>query len=119
MPYLRNGDKIHVCKHCQRLPKNQRRAIENQDEICGFMQQCHISKKNIARLEKLVKSQEPEVACLAAREVWASAILGATKGPTIKIVMFVDLEEGTTELPQTEDSKTTDLPAPEDWEIPF
>ena len=29
------------------------------------------------------------------------------------------LEEAKTELPQTEDSETTDLPAPEDWEIPF
>jgi hypothetical protein len=29
------------------------------------------------------------------------------------------VEEGKTELHQTEDSKTTDLPTLEDWEIPF
>jgi hypothetical protein len=60
------GHKIHVCKRCQRLPKTQRRAIEDRDEIFGFMEQSHISRKNVARLEKLAKSEEPRVACLAA-----------------------------------------------------
>jgi len=35
------GHRIHVCKHCQRLPKTQRRAIEDRDDIFGFMQQSH------------------------------------------------------------------------------
>ena len=60
------GHKIHVCKRCQRLPKSQRRAIEDRDDIFGFMQQSHISKKNLARLEQLAKSETAQVARLAA-----------------------------------------------------
>ena len=60
------GHRIHVCKHCQRLPKSQRRAIAERDDICRFMQQSHISKKNLARLEQLAKSEEPRLARLAA-----------------------------------------------------
>ena len=60
------GHKIHVCKRCQRLPKSERRAIEDRDDIFGFMQQSHISKKNVARLEQLAKSETPQVASLAA-----------------------------------------------------
>jgi hypothetical protein len=60
------GHRIHVCKRCQRLPKSERRAIEDRDDIFGFMHQSHISKKNVARLEKLAKSEEPGVASLAA-----------------------------------------------------
>ena len=60
------GHGIHVCKHCQRLPKKQRQAIEDRDDIFGFMQQSHISKKNLARLEQLAKSEEPRLTRLAA-----------------------------------------------------
>jgi hypothetical protein len=60
------GHRIHVCKHCQRLPRSQRRAIEDRDDIFGFLQQSHISKKNLARLEQLAKSEELRVARLAA-----------------------------------------------------
>lgn len=60
------GHKTHVCKRCQRLPKSERRAIEDRDDIFGFMQQSHISKKNVARLEQLAKSETPQVASLAA-----------------------------------------------------
>ena len=60
------GHKIHVCKRCQKLPKSERRAIEDQDDIFGFMHQSHISKKNVARLERLAKSETLQVASLAA-----------------------------------------------------
>jgi len=60
------GHKIHVCKRCQRLPKSERRAIEDQDDIFGFMHQSHISNKNVARLEQLAKSETLQVASLAA-----------------------------------------------------
>lgn len=60
------GQRIHVCKRCQRLPKSERRAIEDGDDIFGFMHQSHISSKNVARLEQLVKSETPQVASLAA-----------------------------------------------------
>jgi hypothetical protein len=60
------GHKIHVCKRCKRLPKSERRAMEDRDDIFGFMHQSHISKKNVARLEQLAKSETPQVASLAA-----------------------------------------------------
>ena len=60
------GHKIHVCKRCQRVPKSERRTVEDRDDIFGFMHQSHISKKNVARLEQLAKSETPQVASLAA-----------------------------------------------------
>lgn len=60
------GHKTHVCKRCQRLPKSERRAIEDRDDIFGFMHQSHISGKNVDRLEQLAKSETPQVASLAA-----------------------------------------------------
>jgi len=36
------------------MPKEKREAIEREDEIFGYLQQSHISAKNIARLRKLV-----------------------------------------------------------------
>jgi hypothetical protein len=60
------GRRIHVCKGCQRLPKSELRAIEDRDDIFGFMHQSHISKKNVARLEQLAKSDEARVASFAA-----------------------------------------------------
>jgi hypothetical protein len=44
----------------------ERRAIEDKDDIFGFMHQSHISEKNVARLEQMVKSENPQVASLAA-----------------------------------------------------
>ena len=60
------GHGVHVCKHCQKLPKSHRRAIEHRDDVLGFLQQSHISKKNLARLEQLAKAEEPRLASLAA-----------------------------------------------------
>jgi hypothetical protein len=60
------GHKIHVCKRCKTKPKSERRAIEDQDDIFGFMHQSHISEKNVACLEQMVKSENPQVANLAA-----------------------------------------------------
>lgn len=145
------GHKIHVCKRCQRLPKTQRQAIEDRDAIFGFMEQSHISQKNVARLEKMAKSEEPRVASLAAM-VLEVARVTPYKRRRLKILarehpdllrkldeaglvfapwhlaadpVFDEsgweffLEEAETESPEPEDSKMTDLPAPEDWDIPF
>ena len=148
------GHRIHVCKHCQRLPKSQRRAIEDRDDIFGFMQQSHISKKNLARLEQLAKSEEPRLARLAAivlevarvtpykrrrlkilarnhrdllRKLGETGLVCAHTWHRVPDSVFdqTDLaeaeffvEEGKMELPAPEDSKTTDLPAAEDREIP-
>jgi len=60
------GRKIQVCKHCRAKPKNERQAIEDKDDIFGFLEQSHISEKNVARLERMAKSDNPHVASLAA-----------------------------------------------------
>ena len=59
------GHKVHVCKRCQAKPKAERQAIEDQDDIFGFLQQSHISEKNVIRLGQMAKSDSPEVASLA------------------------------------------------------
>ena len=56
------GHKTHVCKDCARLPKERRDAIEQQDEIYGFLKQSHISARNLVRLEELAESSVPETA---------------------------------------------------------
>ena len=55
------GHRIHLCKDCARMPKEDREAIEQEDEIFGFLRQSHISDKNITRLEKLCKSSNPRI----------------------------------------------------------
>jgi hypothetical protein len=56
------GHRIHVCKECARLPKEERQLIEERQEIAGFLSQSNISEKNLARLESLAASQNPEIA---------------------------------------------------------
>jgi hypothetical protein len=53
------GHKTHVCKECQRMPKNEREAIEQQDEIFRYLKQSHISPTNVARLKMLAESPHP------------------------------------------------------------
>jgi hypothetical protein len=60
------GHRIHVCKRCKAKPKSERQVIEDKDDIFGFMQQSHISEKNVARLVKMAKSENPQVVSLAA-----------------------------------------------------
>lgn len=59
------GHKIHVCKECARKPKEERDAITQEDEIFGFLNQSHISQKNISRLKTLSKSNNQHIAGLA------------------------------------------------------
>jgi len=60
-----NGHRIHVCNDCAKMPKADRDAIEQEEEICGFMRQSHISDKNIARLRALSASDNSRIADLA------------------------------------------------------
>lgn len=59
------GHKIHVCKDCARLPVEERRAIEQEDEITGFLKQSNISQANIVRLKTLAASPNSEIARLS------------------------------------------------------
>jgi hypothetical protein len=63
---LGKGHKIHVCKRCKARPKSERQAIEDKDDIFGFLEQSHISEKNVGHLERMAKSDNPQVASLAA-----------------------------------------------------
>jgi len=60
------GHRIHVCMRCSALPKSERRVIEDTAKIFSFMQQSHISERNVAYLEKMTKSENSKVASLAA-----------------------------------------------------
>jgi ribosome-binding protein aMBF1 (putative translation factor) len=60
------GHRVHVCTDCARLPKENRDAIEQKEEIFNYLTQSHISTKNRARLGRLAASSDPEVAELAA-----------------------------------------------------
>lgn len=60
------GHKIHVCKRCKTEPTSERQAFEEHEEIFDFMHQSHISQKNVARLTEMAKSENTQVANLAA-----------------------------------------------------
>ena len=60
-----NGHRIHICNDCAKIPEADRDAIEQEEEICGFMRQSHISDKNIARLRVLSASDNSRIADLA------------------------------------------------------
>ncbi len=67
------GHREHVCKKCARLPAEKRQALEQKDEISGFLMQSNISKKNLARLKKLAKSSDEEISR------WAALVLAIGK----------------------------------------
>jgi ribosome-binding protein aMBF1 (putative translation factor) len=60
------GHRIHVCKRCKARPESERQAIEDKDDIFAFLEQSRISEKNVAHLERMAKSNNPQVASLAA-----------------------------------------------------
>jgi hypothetical protein len=47
------------------MPKEKREAIEQEDEIFGFMKQSHISGRNVEHLKKLASSGNPRIKELA------------------------------------------------------
>ncbi len=59
------GHRNHVCKECAKMPKSERERIEQKEEIFGFLQQSHISEKNVVRLKTLVASDDGKIAELA------------------------------------------------------
>jgi len=59
------GHRIHVCKRCACLPKEKREEIEHEDEIFSYLNQSHISEKNVSRLKKLAVSPNERIAELA------------------------------------------------------
>jgi hypothetical protein len=48
-----------------RLPKEERQAIEQEQELWDYLSQSNISKKNLTRLKKLSASPNEEIAGMA------------------------------------------------------
>lgn len=59
------GRRARICRKCRQLPHEQQEALLNQNEIQGFLEQSHISKKNIARLHSLAQSENARIVKLA------------------------------------------------------
>jgi hypothetical protein len=47
------------------MPKEKRLSIEQEEEIFGFLEQSHVSEKNLARLKTLASSEAQRIAELA------------------------------------------------------
>src|SRR3954447_21377460 len=63
--FSRKGWMTLVCKRCAKIPRAKREAIEQSDELDGYLRQRHISDRNIARLEVLRRSENPAIAVTA------------------------------------------------------
>jgi hypothetical protein len=140
------GHKIHVCKRCQAKPKTERRAIEDQDDIFRFLQQSHISEKNVIRLGQMVKSDNPqvaspaeivlEVARLKPYKAGRLTFLGQKHPELLRKLedtglifahtwdwepreVFAQSNSEEAEVNVPDDWEGTDSSAQEDWEIPF
>ena len=59
------GHRDHVCRDCQRMPREKCDCIERLDEVRGFLDQSNISANNLGRLKVLVGHPDPEVKRLA------------------------------------------------------
>jgi len=140
------GHRIHVCKRCKAMPKSERQVIENIDDIFRFMRQSHISEKNVVRLEQMVKSENPQVASLAAMVLKVARVKPyrtrrlkflARRHPELLqelqdtgLVLGHIWDSETAELPDQanseekeisvgKDSEATDQSVQDDWAIPF
>lgn len=59
------GHARHICRDCQRLPKEQIERVDLKEELSNFLRQSHISLKNLKRLETLSLHSDPGIAALA------------------------------------------------------
>jgi len=55
------GHARHICKDCQRLPREERDSVQALRDIEGFLDQRSISDKNISCLKSLLRSPREEV----------------------------------------------------------
>jgi hypothetical protein len=60
------GERARICRQCRHLPQARRDALKCEHEIRGFLEQSHVSDKNLARLRALASSQDARIANLAA-----------------------------------------------------
>jgi hypothetical protein len=80
------GHSIHVCKKCQRLPREKRDRIERLDELHGFLRQSLISVRNLARLKSLSSHQDPQLAKCAALILEIARVLPGKRKRWVKLI---------------------------------
>jgi hypothetical protein len=114
------------------MPKSERQVIENMDDIFRFMRQSHISEKNLARLEQMVKSENPQVASLAAIVLKVARVKPystrrlkflAQRHPQLLqelqdtgLVLAHSWDSETAELPARANAEGTEISVGKDWE---
>jgi hypothetical protein len=140
------GHRIHVCKRCKAMPKSKRQVIENLNDIFRFMRQSHISEKNVACLEQMVKSEDPQVVSRAAivlkvakvkpyrtrrlkflaqrhpellQELQDAGLALAHSWDSQTAELPAQANSGETEISVAKDSEATDPSIRDDWAIPF
>lgn len=59
------GHRNHICMECTRMPVDERDAVEQSEEIFGYLKQSHITDRNVARLRTLAASSNQQTAELA------------------------------------------------------
>jgi hypothetical protein len=128
------------------MPKSERQVIENMDDIFRFMRQSHISEKNVARLERIGKSENPQVASLASivlkvarvmpyrtrrlkflaqrhpellQELEDTGLVLAHSGDSETAELPAQANSEETEMSVGKDSETTDPSVQDGWAIPF
>lgn len=74
------GHRSHICKKCACKPKEERDAMLQSEEIFGFMEQSHISARNVSRLKVLSGSSNRRTTELAALVLAVAAIKPYKKG---------------------------------------
>lgn len=60
------GERARICRKCRRMPREKQDALKHEGEVRGFLEQSHISEKNVARLRALASSRNTRIANLAA-----------------------------------------------------
>jgi hypothetical protein len=68
------GERARICRKCRRIPREKQDALKHEREIHGFVEQSHISKKNVARLRALASSSNTRIANLAALVLEAAIV---------------------------------------------
>ena len=79
------GHRDHICKDCQRMPREERERIERLDELHGFLRQSNISGRNLARLATLRDHAELEVATLAVLILDVARVLPGKRSRWLKL----------------------------------
>lgn len=58
------GQRSRVCNRCMRMPKQKRKLLLAKRELSSFLDQTHISDRNIVRIRQLAESADQQIAAL-------------------------------------------------------